>query len=157
MFHTGGGEHVTDSTCYYQSVWRNNCEPKKTIYYVSPFILTRHPLSVDDLINMSSVRKVVINSSSLEEHIDLFKQISNDDLIPIKKKSYLDARLYYALESKENGKLLDVAMWAGDDKSIFVNGFEVKGNDFFYDVIKPFLPEDAVKELETYLNRGKQE
>lgn len=107
---------------------------------MSPHILTNHPLSVDDLINFNSVKKIVINGSDLEEHIDLFKQISNDDLIPVKKKSYLNARLYYMLESKKNGKLFDVAMWGGGNNSIFINGFEVKENDIFYDVVKPFLP-----------------
>lgn len=130
-----------------------------TIYYMSPYILTGIPLSVDNLINSSSTKKIVINGSDLEEHIDLFKQISNDDLIPVKKKSsYLDVRLYYVIESKKSGKLFDVAMWGGDgdDNSIFVNGFEVKGNDIFYDVIIPFLPKDAAKEWAIFVNRGEE-
>ncbi len=122
-----------------------------TIYYISPYILTDIPLSVDDLINSNSVKKIVINGNDLEEHIDLFKHISNDVLLPVKKKSYLDARLYYVLESKENGKLFDVTMWGGDNNSIFVNGFEVKENYIFYDLVKPFLPEDAAKELDNYV------
>ena len=54
--------------------------------------------------------------------------------------------MYYVLESKKNGKLIDVAMW-GDEDNIFVNGFEVKENNIFYDVVIPFLPENEVKEL----------
>lgn len=118
-----------------------------TIYYVSPDTLTFLALSVDDLINRDD-NKIVISGSDLEEHIDLFKQINNDVLIPVKKKtSVLDFRVYYVLESKKNGKLFDVAMW-GEDQSIFVNEFEVKGNDIFFDVIIPFLPEDEAKKLE---------
>ncbi len=130
-----------------------------TIYYISPHILTDIPLSVDNLINSSGVNKIVINSSDLEEHIDLFKKISIEVLIPVKKKSsYVDVRLYYVLESKKNGKLFDVAMWGGGDgseeNSIIVNGIEVKGNDVFYDVIMQFLPENAVKDLNSYLCRA---
>jgi hypothetical protein len=151
------------------SCWKDNVDSKKqslnfsdlinneniddislTIYFINPFILTRHPWSAEEIIRSREEQKIVINGNDLEEHIDLFKQINNDDLIPVKKKSYLDARLYYVFESKKNGKLFDVAMW-GSDNSIFVNGFEVKENEIFYDVIKPFLPIDAVKELEDYL------
>lgn len=130
-----------------------------TIYYMSPYILTNIPLSVDSFTNSSSAKKIVINGSDLEEHINLFKQISNDDLIPIRKKSsYLDVRLYYVLESKKNGKLFDVAMWGGDgdENSIFVNEFEVKGNDIFYEAIIPFLPEDAAKEWTVFINSGEE-
>jgi hypothetical protein len=122
-----------------------------TIYYGNPFILTRFPLSVDNLMKSSIAKKMVINGRQLEEHLDLFKQINNEEFIPVKKKSYLDARLYYVLESKKNGKLFDVAMWGGDNNSIFANGFEVKGNDIFYDVVKPFLPEDAVREFDNFV------
>ena len=115
-----------------------------TIHYMNPGILTVFALSIDDLINRDH-NKIVISGSELEEHIDLFKQISNEFLIPvIMKTSVEDYRMYYVLESKKNGKLLEVAMW-GDGQSIFVNGLEVKGKDIFYKVIMPFLPEDEVK------------
>lgn len=122
-----------------------------TIYYMSPFILTRQPLSVNDLINSSKAQKIVIEGDSLKEHIALFEQIENDDLIPVKDKSYIDARLYYVLESKKNGELLDVSMWGGENNRIFVNGVEIIENDIFYDVVKPFLSKDAIKELENYV------
>ena len=123
-----------------------------TIYYISPSILTRAPLSVDDLMNFNSVKKIVINGNDIEEHIDFFEKISKDDLIPVKKTSRIDARFYYVFESEKDGKILDVAMW-GDDNSIFINGFEVKGNDIFYDVIKPFLSEEAKNDLDAYLGK----
>ena len=119
-----------------------------TIYHLSPHALMFYPVSsVEDLIHRSKDDKIVINGSDLEEHIDLFRQISNDVLIPVRKKTTnLDLRMYYVLESKKNGKLIDVAMW-GDEDNIFVNGFEVKENNIFYDVVIPFLPENEVKEL----------
>ena len=124
-----------------------------TIYYISPYILTEIPLSVDDLINFNSGKKIVISGSDLEENIDLFKKITKNDLIPVKKTSQIDARFYYVFESEKEGKILDVAMW-GNNNSVFVNGFEVEENDVFYDIIKPFLPEDAVKDLEVYIGKG---
>ncbi|HHV99507.1 MAG TPA: hypothetical protein GXX36_08020 [Clostridiaceae bacterium] len=121
-----------------------------TIYYIDPLVLTRAPLSVDDLINFSSVRKIVIDDIDVEKHIDLLKQITNTNLKPVKNKSRIDARLYYFFETEKQGKILDVAMW-GDDASIFVNGIEVEENDIFYTVVKPFLSEDELKDLEGYL------
>lgn len=122
-----------------------------TIYYLSPDALMLYPVSsVEDLIQCCD-RKIVINGSSLEGHIDLFKQISNDDLkMVMRKSSDLDLRIYYLLESRKNGKLFDVAMWGEKGDSIFVNEFEVKENDIFYDVIIPFLSEDEVKGLENF-------
>ncbi|MWC31236.1 hypothetical protein [Paenibacillus sp. MMS18-CY102] len=122
-----------------------------SIYYVNPHILTRYPWSVDHLIKSSSVEKIVINGSDLEEHFNSFNQLNNIALMPVKHESRINARLYYVLESKKNGKLFNVSMW-GDDNCIFVNGIEVQENDIFYDFIMPFLPDDAVKELESYLN-----
>lgn len=121
-----------------------------TIYYLDLHALLFYPVSsVEDLIQRSD-EKVVISGSDLEEHVDLFRKMSNEGFIPVwKKSSDLDLRVYYVLESKKNGKLFDVAMW-GDGGSIFVNGIEVKENKIFYDVIIPFLPEDVARDLEAF-------
>ncbi|GBG09317.1 hypothetical protein PAT3040_03961 [Paenibacillus agaridevorans] len=115
-----------------------------TIYFISPSILTRAPLSVDDLINFDDVKNIVISGSDLEEHMDLFEQITKVDLIPVKIKSRVNARLYYFFEIEKKDKILDVAMW-GKDSSVFINGLEVKGNSIFYDIVMPFLPTDEFK------------
>lgn len=122
------------------------------IYYLSPYDLMLYPVSsVEDLIQRCE-KKFVIYGSELEENIDLFKQIDDDDLKPVlKKTSDLDLRVYYVIESKKNGKLLDVAMWGEKDDTIFVNGTEVEENDVFYDVIIPFLPEEEAEELKDYI------
>ena len=129
-----------------------------SVYYVKPYLLTPYPWGVDNLVNASYTNKIIISESDLEEHFDLIKQLSNDDLKPVKKKSFLNARLYYVLESKKNGKLFDVAMWGGDSKnnSIFVNGYEVVGKDIFYDVIMPYLPADMAEEYEKWKTEGKK-
>ena len=127
-----------------------------TIYYQHPYALMFYPISsVRDLMRRCD-KKIVIHGSDLEEHIDLLKQISNDDLKPVMMKSSdLDLRVYYVLESKKNGKLFDVAMWGDDDDSIFVNGVEVKVNHIFYDVILPFIPKNEVEELENFIIHGR--
>jgi hypothetical protein len=126
-----------------------------TIYYMDPFTFTVIPLGIDDLMNNFYVDKIVIRGNDLEEHIDLFKQINSDYMKPVWKKSpYINVRVYYVLESKKNGKLFDVAMWGIDDKSMFVNGLEVKGNNIFFDVIKPFLTENQVEKMEKWLSGG---
>ena len=123
-----------------------------TIYYIDPLILTRAPLSVDRLINFRSVKIIIINGNDMKEQISLFKQINKDDLIPADDISLIDARFYYVFESAKDGKLFEVAMW-GEDYSIFVNEQEVRENDIFYNVIIPFLSEDAKTVLEAYLGR----
>ncbi len=119
----------------YNVIKNENIEDLRlTIYYAGPNFFNLVAWKVDDLINADQTRKIVINGSELKNHIDLFKQISDEDLIPVWKKSpYMDAKVYYVLESKKSGKLLDVAMWGvvGDSGTIFVNGYEVKENEFF--------------------------
>jgi len=121
-----------------------------TIYYMNPFIQTRFPLSVDHLINRSSVQTFVIYGNELEEQIDLINQIGNTTLKSIKKETYLDARIYYVFSTEEEGTILDVAMWRGDS-NIVVNGIAVEEEKIFYDVVMPFLPENAVKDLKAYI------
>ncbi|WP_239613523.1 hypothetical protein [Cohnella mopanensis] len=65
----------------------------------------------------------------------------------------LDWRLSSMAIIVKEGKILDVAM-SGNDSSVFINGLEVKGNDFFYDIVMPFLPEDSVNEFDKWTNRG---
>jgi hypothetical protein len=119
-----------------------------TIYYISPLILTPHPLSADNLISRSNVNKTVVHGDSLETYRDLLKQLNADAFAPVNEKSYIDARLCYVFENSD-GKLLTVA-FGGVNDSIFVNGVEVKNNKIFTDVIRPFLTEDSIRVLAVY-------
>jgi hypothetical protein len=129
---------------------------KLTIYYVDFNFLTYYPLSIDDVINDSTVKIIVISGTRLEEHIDLLKQLINTELIPVEHEAYLDARIYYVFETENEGKLFEVAMWGVQrdddgkyiDPCIFVNEIAVNVDNTFYDVIISFLPEDVAKELE---------
>ena len=120
-----------------------------TIYY-REITLSLPVTSIELLMDGRYDYKTVISGTDLEEHIDLFKQISDDDLVPFENAAFIDVHWYYVLESKENGKLFDVTMWGGRDVDepertdvcVFVNGLAVEYNDIFFDVILPFLPED---------------
>ena len=130
-----------------------------TIYYLSPFILTPAPLSVDDLVydlldgsaeesdGEEMGYKIVVSADKLEEHINLLRQISNATLKPVEQKSRINARINYVFENKKGRKIFDVAMWGRND-SIFINGLEVEGNPIFYDILMPFLPEEEATGLE---------
>jgi len=123
-----------------------------TIYYMNPSALTVIPLSVDDLIRNSEYR-IVVSGSILRDYIDLLNRLGNTVLVPVEQESYLNTRLYYVFETEQNGKIFDVAMWGGENNSIFVNEVEVEGTAIFYDVIKPFLPEAVAKDFEDYVAR----
>jgi hypothetical protein len=126
------------------------------IYYVKSDLLTM-PYRIENLVNAEGdwVQKIVIDGNRLEEHIGLLQQVGNITLIPVKDKSYIDARIYYVFETKHKKKIFDIVM-SGINDSIFVNGFEVEANDLFYDLIIPFLPEDKANMLEGW-KQGKQE
>ena len=126
----------------------NTNDVSLTIYYLSPFILTRAPLSVNDLINHNDIKKIVVDGN----HLDLLVRINNTSLIPVEQNTYLNARLYYVFETENKCKVFDVGLWGGDNNSIFVNGIEIEENDIFYDLIMPFLPKSAVDEIKAYMN-----
>jgi len=120
-----------------------------TIYYMNPNVFTGRPLKAEDLVYALHDDRIEIDGTRLSEHIDLLSRLSPDTIIPVEQKSRIDARVYYIFEDHKGHKIFDVAMW-GDD-SIFVNGVEAKGNDIFYYVIIPFLPEDQAKQFESYI------
>lgn len=115
---------------------------KLTIYYMDPQILTRIPLSAEDLINASFTQKIVIEHEELLKHLNLFQQLNAPILQPVKEKSAINARLYYVLESTASGKLLEVTV-SQIYGTVFVNGIEVEDNPIFYELIAPFLTEEA--------------
>jgi hypothetical protein len=129
------------------------------IYYMYPSMLTPFPVSVEALVNTAGddrVQTFVNDGNSLAKHIGLLKQVGNITLIPVKEKSYIDARIYYVFETNKGNKIFDVTMWGwmeeeGDEEEcIYFNGFPFKQNAIFYDLIIPFLPEDEANTMEGY-------
>jgi len=112
-----------------------------TIY--NSTILTPVPLNLNikGLIKDDSTSKYVINSNQLAEHIDLLKTIKNVDLISVKKKSHIDACIYYVFKDKKGRKIFDVAMWGSneDENTMFINGIEFIWDEIFSDIVNPFI------------------
>jgi len=115
-----------------------------TIYYWHSNIIAERNITINDIKGGLYDYKIVVKGSDLEKHIDLLKKLSNEPLIP-KQESDFDLLIYYVFTTKLGHKLYDVAIWGYDGKAwnIYVNGAFVKDSDIFYDVILPFLPQDA--------------
>jgi len=117
------------------------------IYYYSLDKLIPFPMRIDALVGGEYDYKVEVSGSCLEEHIELLNRMGEVDLKPMDKGFYPCVRLYYIFETANGRKIFDVAMF-GFDERILINGSEFVGNDAFYDIVIPFLPEDAVIALE---------
>jgi hypothetical protein len=118
-----------------------------TIYYMSPTFLTPVPVSERDLIQSWYDYKIVVSGSKLRKYIDLIDKLANSAFTPVSEKGTDGfARLCYVFETKNNHKIFDVCMWNGKG-GIFVNGIEVEADDVLYNVVIPFLPEDAAEKI----------
>lgn len=113
-----------------------------TIHYLSPMILTRVPLSGEDLIHYSLAETIVVDSGELRAHQDLMRRMDASVLRIDRSKPLVNARLYYVFSTEENGKLLEVVISPGNRDSV-VNGFHVDHHDILYDLIAPFLTDEA--------------
>jgi len=111
-----------------------------TIYY--KYITTIHFLSVEDLLDGLYDHKIVVSGSELEEHIELLRQITADNLIPAAHESQIYAIMYYTFEA--NGRTILGVVPQADlyDSTMFINGVEFLWIDALFDVVRPFLPED---------------
>ena len=124
-----------------------------TIYYMDSRVLTNMPLDVEHLMNNILTKKIVVSGSDLEKNLDLLKKINLEELTLIKEGAsyYLDARVYYILESKSNGQLLEVVIGGfnpDEGKSCaWLNGYQVENCAILYDVILPFLPEEPFGDI----------
>lgn len=117
-----------------------------TIYYLDPSILTRAPLSAEDLMNFPETQKIIIDSGELTAHLALLQKMDPSILQPVKEESKINARLYYVFEAGDSGKILEVTI-SDIHGSAFVNGMEVDDHPVFYEIITPFLSEEAIDML----------
>ena len=111
-----------------------------TIYYIDPAILTRKPLTAEELKDFPGVQKITVESEELAKHFETFKKLTPSALHPVEENSGINARVYYVFETEDSGKILEVII-CDSYSSVFVNGIEVENNPVFYDLIKPFLSE----------------
>lgn len=113
-----------------------------TIYYLSPSILTRVPLSSDQLISYSLTEKIIVESSELVKYQELLQKMNVSALQTNSEETYMNARLYYVFSTEDNEKLLEVVL-SDRARDPFVNGIQVKDSNIVFELITPFLPEDV--------------
>lgn len=118
-----------------------------TIYYVDPTILTNYPWSKDNLIAASDVTKIVIEHDELAAQWKHIQEMDLSVLQPALEESYVNARIYYVLGTRED-KILEVVLnGIHDFDSSFVNDIAVENHTVLYEILRPFLTEDDCKIL----------
>ena len=124
-----------------------------TIYYMSTAILTRYPYGIDDLVKFagSHSQTIVVEAEELAKHKELLKKLDASILQPVQEETYINARLYYVFEVGESEKLLEVVVSPEQLGKIYgdvvVNGVAVEDDPVFYELITPFLTDDAHDKL----------
>lgn len=108
------------------------------LYYLDPSVLTRKPLTVDDLVESCDTH-VVVEPDTLYENRQTIFEMLDTSTVPMEGDAYLNARVYYVMKSTNGKTLFEVAMW-GENGSIFVNGVKCHAEKVFYDVALKFLP-----------------
>jgi len=104
--------------------------------------------TVRELRRNAHTTRIVVGSGWLESEFgpwnpDLLNQIYDTVLVPFEGESNMHPRIYFAFETRWGRQIFDVVMW-GNYRNVIVNGVEVEWNDFFYDIIRPFLPIELV-------------
>ena len=124
------------------------------IYYIGPDVLTQMVLRVSDLVEGKACSQViVVDSEDLKEHIDSLNRLNINNLVPVRYKSHLHARMCYIFETDNKEKILEVAFGGFENPTVFVNGIEVAYNDVFRDIVEPFVTEEVMADME-YIYRG---
>ena len=111
-----------------------------SIYYISPYVWTRVPVSIADLCAYDDVRIIKIHHSELEEHYESLTKLDATALQTVTEKTGINARLYYVFEV-DSEKVLEVVI-NGPYSSIYVNGVEVHNHPVFFELIAPFVDEN---------------
>ena len=116
------------------------------IYYMSPLICARYPIDTERIKNTVDTKQIIVDARGIAEHKEQLICLATTELIPKQSKTYLDARVYYVLETDRSGKIFEVAMNSiyGDT---FVNGVAVENNSIYSEFIELFLTQDAYEEM----------
>ena len=122
-------------------------DTRLTIYYISPALLTRAPVSVEQLMTFSDVKIINVTAAELRQIQPLLKKLDASILQPVQEETYINARLYYVIETSDSNKILEVVTTNILHQSVFVNGVEVENDPIFFDIISPFLTEEDIKIL----------
>lgn len=125
-----------------------------TIYYRHTNYLTLTPYDIDELVYGGSDNIISIPGSELKNYRNSLQTLSKTEVTPIEPQTYFDAFVYYVFKNR-NHKVFEVGMWgAGGSRYMIVNGIEVEENEYFYDFVRQFLPEDAARQLDIHIGRS---
>jgi len=130
-----------------------------TIYYALP-ASSWFPVSIDSLVNHRPHYKIVVDGAQLEEYLDEISRLGYVSLTSVRRRTAIDAGIYYVFKDSYNREILSVAMFGsgGNENvfggaSVFVNGAEVEWNAVFIELILPFLPESRAEIWERNFER----
>lgn len=123
-----------------------------SVYYIDPSILTRSPLTEEQLLSFESVQKFEVDNAQLLQHIELLKTINAEEMTPVSNTSVLDARLCCIFESDRAGQILRLTL-GGKDNSIFVNEVEVENCELLRDLLAAFASEETMRVLVHYFDK----
>jgi len=115
-----------------------------TIYYRDARTTFHFPQSVDDFVGRRMYESIiVVTGVELSEHKELLQNINADNLVPVTYEVPMLVMLYY--EFAFNGRrLFGVVPLPRDyDSRILINGIEYEWDSAFFNIIKPFLPENS--------------
>jgi len=117
------------------------------IYYTDYWTMYNTPLTIPEMISSTkssdSITLFTIENSQLQEHKDLFDQLQAGALIQPEDIGYQNERLCYVFETPEEGAILTVAL-----ADSYINGLPVRPNPVFYDLIRPYFPEEMYYALD---------
>jgi len=108
------------------------------IYYMDPEILTRAPMSGEDL---KSESLISVDTQTLLGHTELLQRLDESVLKREKVLRCSNARLYYVFETGDGEPVLEIVM-DYPTGGIYVNGMAVEYDPVFLEVLAPFATED---------------
>ena len=127
-----------------------------TIYFFAPNGLTRMPVSVRELTRNFHEYKITVQTRHELELFEILSNLTKVELVPAEGEVRVCARIHYVFKTENGQSLFDVTLWGlnseGRSNYIMVNGIAVEENMIFYEIIKPFLPANAVNELNWRVN-----
>jgi len=127
-----------------------------TIYYMNSISTIHFPFNTEAFVAQGIYdAKKIVDEHELRKHIELLRQINADDLVPVSHELPMLVMLYYVFEV--NGRTIFgfVPQAAGNDSSMYINGVEFEWIDSFFDVIRPFIPEEEVRRWDASLRSDK--
>lgn len=126
-----------------------------TIYYMHSDIRFRYLVN-EDFIKSYPDYKIQVSGEDLLKHKGLLANLTVVDLHKVYRKSkYLDIRVHYVFSNDNGDNILNVSMNSLVDRML-VNGYEVKVNTAYFEVIMPFIRESSVQDLKRNLSRLKE-